>query len=116
MSDVRLLSLFGEIDIARRQWIEEELDQIKSFSVGTTTIVDLSDVRYLDTTFLTALARVGSYLERELPTNHIRIVAPERSFVRRILRITDFDEAFQTFDNLGSAQPGRKLAIVPDPT
>ena len=67
MSQTRLLSFYGEIDMARRQWIEEELEQIRWFPVMTTTILDLTYVRYLDTTFLTALARVSGYLASQLP-------------------------------------------------
>lgn len=103
MTNVRVLSLHGEIDISRRQWIENELDQIKTFPSQTVTILDLTRVTYLDTTFLTVLARIASFLDRERAENLIYIVAPVASLATRVLKIVEFDKSFAMFESVRSA-------------
>ena len=61
----------GELDASNRASIENTLDEIKRFAPGTTAILDLSDVQYLDTTFLNALLRGGSRPRiRRAPAKH----------------------------------------------
>jgi anti-anti-sigma factor len=100
MTDIRVLALHGEIDIARKWWIERELDQIESFDPQSVTVIDLTDVRYADSTFLNALVQVRRKLGKRVE-GKIFVVAPK---LARIFEITGLDREFPMFDSLSSAR------------
>ena len=91
---IRVQAFHGELDASNRESIENTLDEIERFAPGTIAILDLSDVQYLDTTFLNALLRGG---------RHPRIVAPPQSMPSRIFAITKLDSQFDIFEDLASA-------------
>jgi anti-anti-sigma factor len=81
-----VVSFSGELDI----WKESEVEARLSVLDGSAPIViDLSDVRYLDSAFLSALVR----LRRRLPNSTITLVV-EAPSVRRIFELTEMHRLF----------------------
>jgi anti-anti-sigma factor len=81
-----VVSFNGELDI----WKESEVEARLSVLDGSAPIViDLSDVRYLDSAFLSALVR----LRRRLPNSAITLVV-EAPSVRRIFELTEMHRLF----------------------
>lgn len=77
----------GELDI----WKEGEVAARLSVPDGTVPIlVDLSEVRYLDSAFLSALVR----LRRRLPDCPITVMIESPS-VRRIFELTEMSRLFE---------------------
>lgn len=112
MPHVHVLSLRGEIDITRKGWIEAQLAAIEALPAGTLAIVDLTAVRYLDTTFLTALSRVGRVVAHHRGNGSVRIVVPRDSLAHKILTFARFDTIFPLFEDLPSARNGGALALA----
>jgi anti-anti-sigma factor len=82
-----VVSFNGELDI----WKEGEIDSRLSVPDGGVPIViDLSEVRYLDSAFLSALVR----LRRRLPDCSITVVVDAPS-VRRIFELTEMSRLFE---------------------
>ncbi len=113
MDNLHVLGLHGEIDISQKQWIERELDQIERFGPEAFTILDLTAVRYLDTTFLNALIRVKNRLAEYKPRIRICIVAPRISIVWRLSEITKLDAVFQLFEDVASARRSGAALTLP---
>jgi anti-anti-sigma factor len=81
-----VVSFNGELDI----WKESEVEGRLSVLDGAAPIViDLADVRYLDSAFLSALVR----LRRRLPNSEITLVVQAPS-VRRIFELTEMHRLF----------------------
>jgi anti-anti-sigma factor len=81
-----VVSFNGELDI----WKERDVEaRFSSVDGSAPIVVDLSDVRYLDSAFLSALVR----LRRRLPSCSITLVVGTPS-VRRILELTDMHRLF----------------------
>jgi anti-anti-sigma factor len=81
-----VVSFNGELDI----WKERDVEaRFSSVDGSAPVVVDLSDVRYLDSAFLSALVR----LRRRLPSCSITLVVGTPS-VRRILELTDMHRLF----------------------
>lgn len=118
MSHVRVLSLQGDFDMVRKAWIETELDKITTFPRETIAILDLTKVRYLDTSFLNALARVGNILRADDSHRSVRLVAPLDSFARRLFAISGLDGSFPFFTSQKLARRGvspiLNPAVVPE--
>ncbi len=86
MQRPHVVSFNGELDI----WKESEVEARLSVLDGSAPIViDLSDVRYLDSAFLSALVR----LRRRLPNSAITLVV-EAPSVRRIFELTEMHRLF----------------------
>jgi anti-anti-sigma factor len=80
----------GELDIWKEAEVEKRLARVD----GTAPVViDLSDVRYLDSAFITALVR----LRRRFPDCDITLVATSPS-VLRIFDLTQMDRLFTITD------------------
>lgn len=104
MANVHVLAFHGELDISQKQWIEQELGQVESFGSNATTILDLSDVRYLDTTFLNALCRIQAQLAGDPPRNSFCVIAARGTPASRLFSITRLDRVFRLFDDMPSAR------------
>jgi anti-anti-sigma factor len=104
MANVHVLPFRGEIDFSRTQWLEGELGQIEAFGPGAITILDLSDVRFADSAFLSALLRLHNRLLAEKPRNALLVVAPRETFASRLLELTKLDDVFRVFEDLPSAR------------
>ena len=86
MQPAHVVSFNGELDI----WKERDVEaRFSSVDGSAPIVVDLSDVRYLDSAFLSALVR----LRRRLPSCSITLVVGTPS-VRRILELTDMHRLF----------------------
>jgi anti-anti-sigma factor len=83
----------GEIDLRTAEAVFERLAPSCD---GTMLIVDLSDVRFLDSTGLTQLVR----LQR---LRRIRLVSPLGSQPRKVLELTQLVELIPTFDGVEDA-------------
>ena len=90
-----VVSFNGELDI----WKESEVEaQLSVFDGGSPILIDLSEVRYLDSAFLSALVR----LRRRLPECPITLVV-EAPSVHRIFELTEMNRLFQ----IARARPSR---------
>jgi anti-anti-sigma factor len=82
-----VVSFNGELDI----WKESEVEARLAVLDGSAPItIDLSQVRYLDSAFLSALVR----LRRRLPEASITLVVESPS-VRRVFELTEMHKLFQ---------------------
>ena len=89
----RVARLHGEIDVRNARAVFQRLSPPCDAGV---LIVDLSDVRFLDSTGLTQLVR----LQRE---HRIRLVSPLGSQPRKLLELTQLVELIPTFDGVDEA-------------
>jgi anti-anti-sigma factor len=85
--------LHGEIDV---RTAEAVFDRLSPACDGSMLIVDLSDVRFLDSTGLTQLVR----LQR---IRGIRLVSPLGSQPRKVLDLTHLGQLIPTFDGVDEA-------------
>lgn len=86
MQRPHVVSFNGELDI----WKESEVEARLSVLDGAAPVViDLADVRYLDSAFLSALVR----LRRRLPSSEITLIV-EAPSVRRIFELTEMHRLF----------------------
>lgn len=85
---VWVFTLRGEHDISVEPSLQQEVE--RAFDAGSTVIVDLSEVAFMDSSVLRALA-YGSKRASEHADDRIRIVAPPDSHPRRLLAMTGLD-------------------------
>ena len=86
---VWVLSLVGEHDLSVEPSLMQRLE--RSFAAGSTVVVDLTQVEFMDSSVLRALA-YGAEQAEQHPEHAIRIVAPGDSFPRRLLALTGVDK------------------------
>jgi anti-anti-sigma factor len=84
-----VFTLRGEHDISSEPSLQRRLEH--AFDAGSTVIVDLSEVEFMDSSVLRALAYGGAQAARH-PQHHIGIVAPPDSQPRRLLALTGIDK------------------------
>ena len=86
MSDVRVVSVDGEVDISRAPVLREELRRsVANHDIGL--VVDLSDTEYLDSAGVNVLFELAEELsERQLA---FAIVVPEGGLVERVVTLVD---------------------------
>ena len=89
VQDVWVFTLRGEHDISSAPRFERRLED--AFDAGSTVIVDLSEVEFMDSSVLRALAYGAAQAARN-PQHHIGIVAPPDSQARRLLAVTGIDK------------------------
>ena len=87
MQSPHVVSFNGELDIWKEAEVEARLSVVDG---GAPVVIDLSEVRYLDSAFLSALVR----LRRRLPHATITLVV-EAPSVRRIFELTEMHRLFQ---------------------
>jgi anti-anti-sigma factor len=87
-----VVSFNGELDIWKESQVEARLSELDG---RLPIVIDLSEVRYLDSAFLSALVR----LRRRLPDCAIMLVTEARS-VRRVLELTEMHRLFQISEKL----------------
>ncbi len=87
MNPPHVVSFNGELDIWKEDEVEKRLAVIDG---GVPVVIDLSDVRYIDSAFVSALVR----LRRRVPSCSITIVAKAPS-VLRIFELTEMRRLFQ---------------------
>jgi anti-anti-sigma factor len=86
---VWVFTLRGEHDVSSEPPFQRQLEH--AFDSGSTVVVDLSEVEFMDSSVLRALAYGGAQAARH-PQHHIGIVAPPDSQARRLLAITGIDK------------------------
>ena len=86
---VWVLSLVGEHDLSVEPSLMQRLE--RAFAAGSTVVVDLTEVEFMDSSVLRALA-YGAEQAEQHPEHAIRIVAPRDSFPRRLLALTGVDK------------------------
>lgn len=90
MDRPHVVSFNGELDI----WKQDEVEAALSVLDGSVpAVVDLSNVRYLDSAFLSALIR----LRRRLSESSITLIVKTPS-VRRVLELTEMQRLFEVVD------------------
>ena len=86
---VWVLSLVGEHDPSVEPSLMQRLE--RAFAAGSTVVVDLTEVEFMDSSVLRALA-YGAEQAEQHPEHAIRIVAPRDGFPRRLLALTGVDK------------------------
>jgi anti-anti-sigma factor len=102
MNDAHVLTFAGELDMSRKLLIVRELERIERFGRQSVTILDLTRVTYLDSTFFNALVRVQKHAFNVPPDGRICVVM-RRSYGYRLFQLTKFDQVFPLFDDLAAA-------------
>ncbi len=90
MDRAHVVSFNGELDIWKEGDVEKRLAVIDG---SVPVVIDLSEVRYLDSAFVSALVR----LRRRVPDADITIVVTSRS-VQRIFELTQMKRLFRITD------------------
>jgi anti-anti-sigma factor len=101
---VALATVSGELDMSNARTVEHELmDATRSVD---SLVVDLGQVRYLDSTGLALLDR----LAKHYGDDRIRFVVPEDALYRRLLEIVNFTKtlplALSVEEALSRVRPG----------
>jgi anti-anti-sigma factor len=95
-----IVSVRGEIDVSTASSLEDALRACLASSGRV--IIDLSGVRFMDSTGLNVLIRAQSGSADE-PTHTLRLAAvPER--VSKLLRLTQLDSVFPVYDSVTAAE------------
>jgi anti-sigma B factor antagonist len=95
--DRLIISLRGEYDLSR---VDELTAELEGGVDRPNVIVDLTDVSYADSTFLTSLIRMHNR-RRALGHAPVRLVLPRS--MRKIFTITRLDGVLAIFDTLDDA-------------
>ena len=95
-----VLTLRGEHDLSTTPSLRDELD--RALGGGSTVIVDLSDVAFIDSTVLRAL--VYGHDEAVKQEQHtVAIVAPDGGLARRLLDMTGLSTLLPMYESRGEA-------------
>jgi anti-anti-sigma factor len=89
-----VVTLRGEHDLSTEPSLGDVLKQ--AFGGGSKVVVDLSQVEFIDSTVLRALA-YGRQEAVEHAEHEIVIVAPTDTFASRVLRVTGIDKVIRVF-------------------
>jgi len=102
MNDAHVLTFAGELDISRKQFVARELDRIERFGPQSVTILDLTRVTYLDSTFFNALVHAQKRAFNVPPDGRICVVM-RRTYGYRLFQLAKLDKMFPLFDDLAAA-------------
>jgi len=89
-----VVTLRGEHDMSTNPSLRDALHEV--FGRGSKVVVDFSEVEFIDSTVLRALA-YGRKEAVEHAGHELVIVAPSGSFVRRVLRLTGIDAMLSVY-------------------
>ena len=95
-----IVALEGEHDLSTVASLNDELEAI--FRFGTTIIVDLSDVTFIDASVLSALLIAQRIVDNH-EDEHLAVVAPHDGVALRLFRLTGTEEKFSIFETLTNA-------------
>ncbi len=96
------LAFHGEFDISQKAQIEREFEELGETGPHATTILDLTDVGYIDTTFLNALVSIQKRVAHDLIDSHLCVAAGQN--VSRVFHITALDRMFPVFASMALAR------------
>ena len=97
-----LVELVGEADVTNSDALREVLDA-EVAKQPRTLIIDLSGLRFMDSSALHALLRVNRSLDRQ--GGVLALVSPQAA-VAKILRLTTADRLIPVFDSVAEAAAG----------
>ena len=97
-----LVELSGEADVTNSDALREVLDT-EVAKLPRTLIIDLSGLRFMDSSALHALLRVNRALDRQ--GSVLALVSPQAA-VAKILRLTTADRLIPVFDSVADAAAG----------
>lgn len=103
MPNVHVLALHGEIDVSRNDATRIALQQLEGLGAAF-VMIDLSEVSYIDTTFLNLLLELRKHLLDQGGETFVAIIAGPAGNVRRVFHITGLDTRFAIYDDLASAR------------
>jgi anti-sigma B factor antagonist len=97
-----VVAVRGEVDLHTAPKFQSAIERAGRPD-GTTVVVDMSGVAFMDSTALSALVRAkDSLLEQG---TSLRLAAPSRA-VQRIFSVTGFEDYFDIFPSREAAIPG----------
>ena len=97
-----LIGLVGEADVTNSDALRDVLDA-EVAKEPRTLIIDLSGLRFMDSSALHALLRVNRSLDRQ--GGVLALVSPQAA-VAKILRLTTADRLIPVFDSVAEAAAG----------
>ena len=97
-----LVVLAGEADVTNSGALRELLDA-EVAKEPRTLVIDLSELRFMDSSALHALLRVNRSLDRQ--GGVLALVSPQAA-VAKILRLTTADRLIPVFDSVAAAAAG----------
>jgi anti-sigma B factor antagonist len=99
-ADHSVVALRGEFDVASRDALSEELHEATSSCLGSTLVIDLGSVEFIDCTVLGVLVQA----HRDATRRGLRLVLiSPQSGVQRLLDITHIDRTVPTKPHLEAA-------------
>jgi len=106
MANVREFAFHGEFDISQKAAIERLFGPLRVVG-STATIFDLTDVSYLDTTFLNGMVAFHKWTLSSNTDSHLCVAAGRN--LSRIFHITALDRMFPVFATMALA---REYAVL----
>jgi anti-sigma B factor antagonist len=100
MPGVSLLSVRGEVDLHTAPRLEEALE--RAATNGSVVVVDMSGIRFIDSTALATFLRARDQLSER--NTSLRLVAPSQA-VERLFTVTGFHDYFEVFATREEALP-----------
>jgi anti-anti-sigma factor len=97
---VWVLALHGEHDISTTPSLRDELE--RAYGSGSSVVVDLTDVEFMDSTVLQGILYGRDFTEQEAE-HRLVLVVPEGGVARRLLELTNLDELISTYATRGEA-------------
>jgi anti-sigma B factor antagonist len=94
-------SAFGEIDLTTAPALIDAIESDLGPTAPTCVVIDLSEVRFLDSSGLNALVRLQRTLEGRGTT--MRLVSPSDGIIRQVFEITELVEPLRVVDSLDDA-------------
>jgi len=95
-----LVTLLGEHDISTKPSLRDALERV--FDLGSKVVVDLSQVEFIDSGVLAALA-YGHQRTAEHAEHLIAVVAPSGAFARHLLELTRMDRMIRVYESRSDA-------------
>ena len=92
----------GECDISQKAQIGREFERLGETGPHQTTILDLTDVGYIDTTFLNAMIYAEKRTFPEQADGHLCVAAGRN--ISRVFTITALDRMFPVFASMALAR------------
>ena len=108
MAIVREFAFHGDFDISQKAEIERGFEPMRENGSAATTILDLTDVSFLDTTFLNAMVALQKWTVNDNTDSHLCVAAGRN--LSRIFHITALDRMFPVFATMALA---REYAMFP---
>jgi anti-anti-sigma factor len=107
MTVVSELAFHGDFDISQKAEIERRFEPMRKVGPPAMTIVDLTDVSYLDTTFLNAMVGIAQWAVDNHTDSRLCVAAGRN--LSRIFHITALDKMFPVFATMALA---REYAVL----